>query len=207
MPKSTAGKSPRKKPAGKSPRKKPQEKAKLEWHNGCTCVCQSPQLCVPLVAQFAKLKDPQGGFWSVPAAVKPLHERPAKHRTPKVELEIQQNTAFRAAWSNHIQPNSGYISRVHFHPRVVALCKVTEGDRNLMPRAVPRLMAESIGNYTNADQIPGCENGNYFPVPNCPLDIATARLHDLQATTSNPHSPPPPMSANSTAMAAELSPV
>ncbi len=79
----------------------------------------------------------------------------------------------------------------------------TKGGRILIPSAVPKHIAESIG-YTNADKIPRCKNGEYFPVPNCRLDKATERLHEMQTITSNPLSPP--MSANSIAMAA-LSPV
>jgi hypothetical protein len=190
---------------------KPQKKAPLEWFNGCTCACPSPQVCVPLVKEFAELGDTQGGFWSVPAKVKPLHERAGKHRTPKVVLEIQKNAALRAAWSNHIHLHSGrweskdYISRVHFHPSVVALAKTTKGGRLNMPSVVPKQTAAWIGNYTNADKIPGCENGDYFPVPNCPLEIAAARLHQMQAVTSTLHASP--MSTSSIAVAALSSPV
>ncbi len=189
----------------------PHKKNPLEWFNGCTCACQSPQLCVPLVKRFAALEHPQGGFWTFPAKLKPLEERGPKQRTPQVREKIAQNAALRAAWSNHIRPHerTEYISRVHFHPSVVALSRYTttkNGNRRyLLPSAVPREMAELIGKYTNADQIPGCPNGDYFPVPNCPLDIAKARLDEMEAVASNPHSPPP-MSANSIAMA-ELSPV
>jgi hypothetical protein len=68
----------------------PQKKTSLQWFNGRTCACQSPQVCVPLVKQFAELGDAQGGFWAVTGKVKPLHERPIQHRTAKIEFTIQQ---------------------------------------------------------------------------------------------------------------------
>ncbi len=168
----------------------PHKKAPTEWFKGCTCACQRPQVCVPLVKKFDELRDAQGGFWSVPAAFIALDERDAKHRTQKNESAIQQRVALRAAWLKHIKPKSGcwgkgdYISRVHFHHSVVdlSLPRMTKGGlRHLMPSVVPKHIAESIGNYTNADKIQGCKNGNYFPVPNCPLGIATARLATLHA--------------------------
>ena len=110
--------------------------------------------------------------------------------------------------TNGWQENGDYISRVHFHHSVVALSTMSKADRVRMPSAVPKHVAKSIGNlpsvsYTNTDTVPGCNNGNYFPVPNCPLDIATTRLHGMQAITSTIHAPP--MSATSITMA-ELSP-
>ncbi len=175
--------------------------------------------------QFAELKNAQGGeiteqyagFWSVPAKVKPFLDRAPKHRTPKVELEIQQNAALRARWLHHIKPNGdwcegSYIARVHFHREVLDLgkkVKTKKGDRLNMPSVVPKKVAESIaesiGDYTDDDKIPGCEKGDYFPVPNCDLDVARAKLHEMQASTSSPH--PPPVSASSKAVAASSSPV
>ncbi len=104
-------------------------------------------------------------------------------------MEIQQNAALRAAWLNHIKPHGGqwetkdYISRAHFHPLVVDLAQTKRG-RLQMPSFVPKQTAALIGNYTDADKIPGCKNGDYFPVPNCPLDVARAKLHEMQAVTS-----------------------
>ncbi len=103
------------------------------------------------------------------------------------------------------------VSRVHFDPLVVALSTalspdlkpnggwpengffkiVHPGPRLKKPPTVPKQVAASIGAYTSADQIPGCKNGDYFTVPNYPLDVATVRLRALQAITFNPHSPPP----------------
>ncbi len=170
--------------------------APFKWQNGGKCACHSPKVCAALGKQFAKLGDAQGGFWSVPATLIPLNERDAKHRTTKIESAIQQRVALRAAWLKHIKPKSGCwgegdsISRVHFHHAVVNLSQPKEikdgGERLLMPSVVPKHIAESIGNYTDADKIPGCKNGDYFPVPNCPLDIATARLATLLHAGKNP---------------------
>jgi hypothetical protein len=78
-----------------------------------------------------------------------------------------------------------------------------------MPQSVPQHLAKLIGNlpfvsYTTSDKIPGCDKGNYFPVPNCPLHIATERLNGMRAITT--HLQSPPMTSNSIAMA-ELCPV
>ncbi len=78
------------------------KKRKNEWYNGYTCACHGPHVCVPLAKAFAELGDAQGGFWTVPKLLKPLHESPKRHQTKQQDLAIKRNLALRRTWLHHI---------------------------------------------------------------------------------------------------------
>jgi hypothetical protein len=140
------------------------KKRKNECYNGYTCACQSPHVCVPLAKAFAELGDAQGGFWTVPKLLKPLHERPKRHQTKQQDLAIKRNLALRRTWLHHIGLPGGVgwqkgdaVSRVHFHHKVVALSTMTEKGHVSMPLSVPKCLAKEIGmlpfvSYTSSDK-------------------------------------------------------